>query len=80
MKHATPSMQILLGLMFGMGIGAAAALVLGSGGLWLAIGLAIGIAMGATMSRKNKEAAPANQRPIVQGQQPNDARLTMSLK
>ena len=79
MKRQATSMQIILGIVLGIGIGAGVALVLGSGGLWLAVGLAIGIAIGAAMSRKNKDAAQANQR-SAQGQQLNDQRLTTSLK
>lgn len=75
MKRATSSMQILLGLVLGIGIGAGVAVVLGSGGLWLAVGLAIGVAVGAAMARKNKEGASAVQRPTA-----NDQRLTTSLK
>ena len=48
-----PSMQIGLGIAFGADIGSAIAVVLGSGGLWLAVGIAIGVAIGAAMSRKN---------------------------
>ena len=48
-----PSMQIGLCIAFGAGIGAALAVVLGSGGLWLALGIAIGVAIGAAMSHKN---------------------------
>jgi hypothetical protein len=40
-----------LGIAFGAALGAAAAVILGSGGLWLAIGIAIGIAIGAAMTR-----------------------------
>ena len=47
-----PSMQIGLGIALGVGIGAGVAIILGSGGLWLAVGIAMGIAIGAGMSRK----------------------------
>jgi hypothetical protein len=46
-----PSMQIGLGIALGIGIGAGVAIILGSGGLWLAVGIAVGIAIGAAMSR-----------------------------
>ncbi len=75
MKRPATSMQIVLGIVFGICIGAGVALVLGSGGLWLAIGLAIGIAIGAVMARKNKETIRENHRPMA-----NDQRLTTSLK
>jgi hypothetical protein len=51
MKRPATFMQVVLGIVLGMGIGAGVALVLGSGGLWLAVGLALGIAIGAAMSR-----------------------------
>lgn len=35
----------------GAGIGAAVAVILGTGGAWLAIGIAIGVVIGASMSR-----------------------------
>jgi F0F1-type ATP synthase assembly protein I len=79
MKRQATSMQIILGIVLGIGIGAGVALVLGSGGLWLAVGLAIGVAIGAAMSRKNKDkdkdVEQVHQRPIG-----NDQRLTTSLK
>ncbi len=46
-----PFMQIGLGIAVGTGLGAAVALLLGSGGFWLAIGIVVGIALGAAMSR-----------------------------
>lgn len=75
MKRQATSMQILLGVVLGIGIGAGVALILGSGGLWLAVGLAIGIAIGAVMARKSKEVTQANQRSTA-----NDQRLTTTLK
>jgi F0F1-type ATP synthase assembly protein I len=47
-----PSMQVGLGIVLGAGIGAAIAVVLGSGGAWLAIGIAVGIVIGVTMSKR----------------------------
>jgi hypothetical protein len=47
-----PSMQIGLGLMLGAGLGAAVAVVLGYGGLWLAVGVLVGIAIGSAMTRQ----------------------------
>ncbi len=47
-----PSMQIGLGTALGAGVGAAITLLLGTGGLWLVLGIAIGLAIGASMSRK----------------------------
>ena len=75
MKRPAASMQIILGIVFGVCIGAGVALILGSGGLWLAVGLVIGIAIGAVMARKNKEIIRENQRPMA-----NEHRLTTSLK
>ena len=46
-----PSMQIGLGLMFGAGLGMAIAIILGNGGLWLAVGVVVGIVMGRAMTR-----------------------------
>ncbi len=57
-----PSMQIGLGIALGVGVGAGVAIILGSGGLWLAVGIAMGIAIGAAMSRtkSHKEILEAN--------------------
>jgi hypothetical protein len=52
-----PSMQIGLGIALGAGIGAAFAVVLGSGGAWLAIGIAIGVIIGASMSKRTTGSA-----------------------
>jgi hypothetical protein len=41
-----------VGIGLGAGLGAAAAVLLGSSGLWLAIGMAIGIAIGFVLSGK----------------------------
>ncbi len=49
-------MQIGLGIVLGMGIGAGVAIILGTGGLWLALGIAIGVAVGAAMSRNSRKA------------------------
>ncbi len=49
-------MQIGLGIVLGIGIGAGVAIVLGTGGLWLARGIAIGVAVGAAMSRNSRKA------------------------
>ncbi len=80
MKRPASSMQILLGVVLGIGIGAGVALILGSGGLWLAVGLAIGIAIGVAMSRKNHAAQQVHQRTMANDQRLNDQRLTTSLK
>jgi hypothetical protein len=44
-----------VGIGLGAGLGAAAALLLGSSGLWLAIGMAIGIAIGFVLSGKTEK-------------------------
>jgi uncharacterized membrane protein YfcA len=49
------STQIGLGIALGAGLGAAVALVIGSGGLWLALGVALGIVLGASMWRRKSE-------------------------
>jgi uncharacterized membrane protein YfcA len=49
------STQIGLGIALGAGLGAAVALVIGSGGLWLALGVALGIVFGASMWRRKSE-------------------------
>ena len=48
-----PSMQIVLGIALGIGIGAAVALILGSGGAWLTVGIVFGIIVGKMMSRSH---------------------------
>ncbi len=53
-----PSMQIGLGIALGAGIGAAVAVVLGTGGAWLAIGIAIGVVFGASMSKTKADSSP----------------------
>jgi Arc/MetJ family transcription regulator len=55
-----PSMQIGLGIALGAGIGAAVAVIIGTGGAWLAVGIAIGVLIGAAMARK--KAAGENSR------------------
>ena len=50
-----PSMQIGLGLAVGAGLGAAIALLIGTGGLWLAVGILVGITIGASIARKKSE-------------------------
>jgi hypothetical protein len=52
-----PSMQIGLGIALGAGIGAAVAVIIGTGGAWLALGIAIGVAIGAAMSKRETEPA-----------------------
>jgi hypothetical protein len=70
-----PSLQIGLGIALGAGLGAAAAVIIGSGGMWLAVGvavgIAIGIAIGIAMSRKPQQPAKANDT----ARQPNDQPL-----
>jgi hypothetical protein len=44
-------MQVGLGIALGAGIGLAVALILGSGGAWLAVGIAFGVILGKAMSR-----------------------------
>jgi len=51
------SMQVGLGIALGAGIGAAIAVILGSGGAWLAIGIAVGIVIGTAMSKRKAEPA-----------------------
>lgn len=63
-----PSMQIGLGIALGAGIGFAVALVLGTGGAWLAVGVAIGVTIGAAMSKKKQVPHP----PALSGQVRND--------
>lgn len=46
-----PSMQVGFGLVLGAGIGIAAAVILGSGSFWLAVGIAVGVAVGTAMAR-----------------------------
>jgi len=53
-----PSMQIGLGIALGAGIGAAVAVILGTGGAWLAIGMAIGVVVGASMSKRKAGSSP----------------------
>jgi hypothetical protein len=54
-----PSLQIGLGIALGAGLGAAAAVIIGSGGMWLAVGVAVGIAIGIAMSRRPQQPAKA---------------------
>jgi hypothetical protein len=42
-------MQIGFGIALGAGIGAAVAVILGTGGAWLGVGIALGVAIGAAM-------------------------------
>jgi hypothetical protein len=68
-----------VGIGLGAGLGAAAALLLGSSGLWLAIGMAIGIAMGFALSGKTgktNDPASADQRLRMS----NDGRRIMNLQ
>jgi hypothetical protein len=51
-----PSSESGLGIALGAGLGAAVALLIGSGGLWLALGVALGIVLGASMARKKSAA------------------------
>ncbi len=51
-----------LGIAFGAILGALAAVILGSGGVWLAIGIAVGIAMGAALFRSDPQSQEANDR------------------
>jgi hypothetical protein len=44
-------MQITLGIIFGAGLGVATAVVLGTGGAWLAMGITVGVVIGAAMFR-----------------------------
>ncbi len=48
-----PFLQIGAGVGLGVVVGAATAVILGSGGAWLAVGIALGIAIGAAMFRRN---------------------------
>jgi len=52
MKHS--SMQIAFGLVLGAGVGAAIAIIVGTGGVWLTIGIAVGVVIGSWMTRKSK--------------------------
>ncbi|HUK25330.1 MAG TPA: hypothetical protein VLV49_12180 [Terriglobales bacterium] len=47
-----PSMQIGIGIALGAGLGAAVAVILGNGGLWLAVGIVVGILIGSSMTRR----------------------------
>jgi len=53
-----PSVQVGLGIALGAGIGATVAVILGSGGAWLAIGIAVGIAIGLAMSKQKAVSSP----------------------
>src|SRR5438445_9037055 len=53
-----PSVQVGLGIALGAGIGATVAVVLGSGGAWLAIGIAVGIVIGLAMSKQKAGSSP----------------------
>lgn len=46
-----PSMQIGFGIALGAGIGAAVAVMIGTGGAWLAVGIALGVVIGTAMSK-----------------------------
>jgi hypothetical protein len=50
-----PSIQIGLGIALGTGFGLAAAVILGSGGAWLALGIAIGVIVGWSLARTRGE-------------------------
>jgi hypothetical protein len=52
-----PSMQIGLGIALGAGIGAAVALIVGTGGAWLAMGITIGVVIGAAMSKRKADSS-----------------------
>jgi hypothetical protein len=47
-----------LGIALGAEIGAAIAVLLGSGGAWLAIGIAVGIVIGVAMSKRKAGSSP----------------------
>ena len=49
-----PSMQIGLGIALGIGIGAAVALILGSSGAWLTVGIVLGVIVGKAMARPKR--------------------------
>jgi F0F1-type ATP synthase assembly protein I len=55
-----PSMQIVVGIALGAGIGAVVALIIGTGAAWLAVGIAVGIGIGAAMSRRKIEGTPTS--------------------
>lgn len=50
-----PSMQIGFGVALGAGIGAAVAVMIGTGGAWLAVGIALGVVIGTAMSKTKAE-------------------------
>jgi hypothetical protein len=50
-----PLMQIGLGIAFGAALGAAVAIIIGSGGMWLAVGIVVGVFIGAAMFRKSNQ-------------------------
>jgi len=52
-------MQVGLGIALGAGIGAAIAVILGSGGAWLAIGIAVGIVIGSGNVETKSRACPS---------------------
>ena len=62
MKHS--SMQIAFGLVLGAGVGAAIAIIVGSGGVWLTIGIAVGVVIGSWMTRKSKTELKADSRQL----------------
>jgi len=62
MKHS--SMQIAFGLVLGAGVGAAIAIIVGTGGVWLTIGIAVGVVIGSWMTRKSKTELKADSRQL----------------
>jgi len=63
MKHS--SMQVAFGLVLGAGVGAAIAIIVGTGGVWLTIGIAVGVVIGSWMTRKSKTELKADGRQLT---------------
>jgi len=59
------SMQVAFGLVLGAGAGAAIAIIVGSGGIWLTIGIAVGVVIGSWMTRKSRTELKADRRQLT---------------
>jgi len=59
------SMQVAFGLVLGAGVGAAIAIIAGTGGLWLTVGIALGVVIGSWMTRKSRTELKADRRQLT---------------
>jgi len=59
------SMQVAFGLVLGAGVGAAIAIIAGTGGLWLTVGIALGVVIGSWMTRKSRTELKADRRQVT---------------